>query len=215
MPSTHTVVQGECLSSIAAKYGFADWKTIYDDPANADFKRLRLNPNVIYPGDQLTIPDKKKKSTSGSTGKKHKFKVKMAKTYLRLKLGVDESHHYVLKVGSSQFDGTTDGSTPIEHPISPKDREGELTLWPASAGQKPPENALVLTLALGELDPVEEVSGVQGVLTCLGYYWGPIDGRQGPEMTEAVKAFQASVGLDPTGVIDDAVRDKLRHEYGA
>ncbi len=214
MPATHVVQPGECLSSIAAKYGFADWKTIYDDPANAGFKQRRPNPNLIYAGDRLTIPDKKKKSASGPTGKKNKFKVKKNKTYLRLKLKLDESHRYLLKVGAASFKGTTDGSAPIEHEIRPDAQEGELTVWPASGGEQPPDDATVFALAIGHLDPLEEVSGVQGALTNLGYYWAPIDGREGSETTEAVKAFQKSAGVEPTGVIDDALREKLRQEHG-
>ena len=49
MPTTHTVAQGECLSSIAYQFKLASWQVIYDDPHNADFKAKRPNPNLIYP----------------------------------------------------------------------------------------------------------------------------------------------------------------------
>lgn len=54
----HTVKSGEYLSLIARNYGIPDWQTIYNHPQNADFKRKRPNPNLIYPGDLLFIPDK-------------------------------------------------------------------------------------------------------------------------------------------------------------
>src|SRR4249920_494288 len=57
MSTTHTVLQGECLSSIAHDFGFGDWHVIYDHPQNASFKTKRPNPNLIYPGDELFIPD--------------------------------------------------------------------------------------------------------------------------------------------------------------
>lgn len=56
--ATHTVRAGENLTVIAKKYGYPDWRTIYNDPKNADFRRKRPNPNLILPGDLLFIPDK-------------------------------------------------------------------------------------------------------------------------------------------------------------
>ena len=58
MATTHIVKRGENLPMIAKKYGFHDWKTIYDHPNNREFRKKRPNPNLILPGDQLFIPDK-------------------------------------------------------------------------------------------------------------------------------------------------------------
>ena len=53
----HTVAQGECLSTIAASYGFRDYRTVYNDPANAEFREKRPNPNVIWgSADVLWLP---------------------------------------------------------------------------------------------------------------------------------------------------------------
>ncbi len=41
MGTYHTVVQGEHLSSIAKKYGFSSYKTIWDHSQNAAIKNQR------------------------------------------------------------------------------------------------------------------------------------------------------------------------------
>lgn len=48
--NTYTVVSGDSLSKIGAKYGVA-WKAIYD--ANRD---ILNNPDMIHPGQELKIP---------------------------------------------------------------------------------------------------------------------------------------------------------------
>ena len=56
--ATHTVIRGDCLSSIAKQYGFSDYKTIYDHPQNQAFKQKRPNPNLIMAGDEIFIPER-------------------------------------------------------------------------------------------------------------------------------------------------------------
>ena len=56
---------------------------------------------------------------------------------------------------------------------------------------------------------------LQQALTFLGFYTGPIDGLDSPELTAALAAFQASVGLPPTGVYDAATDAALRAALGA
>jgi hypothetical protein len=57
MAKNYTVVSGDTLTGIAKKHGFADWRTIYNHPSNAPFKAKRPNPDKIFPGDVLVIPD--------------------------------------------------------------------------------------------------------------------------------------------------------------
>jgi hypothetical protein len=56
MSTTYTVVPGDSLSRIAQRFGLRSWRQIYDDPANAGFRRRRPDPNLIMPGDVLVIP---------------------------------------------------------------------------------------------------------------------------------------------------------------
>jgi peptidoglycan hydrolase-like protein with peptidoglycan-binding domain/ABC-type branched-subunit amino acid transport system substrate-binding protein len=55
---------------------------------------------------------------------------------------------------------------------------------------------------------------LQQALTFLGFYSGPIDGLDSPELTAALAAFQASVGLPATGVFDSATDEALRAALG-
>src|SRR5271163_1627804 len=86
MAEMHTVVQGECLSSIAYNYGFGDWHIIYDDSHNADFKAKRPNPNLIYPGDELYIPDVKPRDDNCQTDANHRFQLLTQPTYVNLRI---------------------------------------------------------------------------------------------------------------------------------
>lgn len=52
----YTVLRGDTLSGIAAKHGISSWKSLYEAPANAAFRRKRPNPNLMHPGDRIVIP---------------------------------------------------------------------------------------------------------------------------------------------------------------
>lgn len=47
------------------------------------------------------------------------------------------------------------------------------------------------------------VEEIQITLTSLGYYTGTKDGRMGQKTREAIKDFQESIGVKPTGYIDE------------
>lgn len=58
-------------------------------------------------------------------------------------------------------------------------------------------------------DKGENVKQLQRLLRVLGRYGGEIDGSYGPKTTEAVKAFQKSVGLADDGIAGEKTMDKL------
>ncbi|MHC4399783.1 MAG: LysM peptidoglycan-binding domain-containing protein [Planctomycetota bacterium] len=57
MSTVYVVRRGDTLTRIARDHGFDSWRTIYNHPDNAAFRRQRPNPDLIYPGDRIVIPD--------------------------------------------------------------------------------------------------------------------------------------------------------------
>jgi N-acetylmuramoyl-L-alanine amidase len=204
------VEQGECLSSIAKAFGFADWRVIYDDPDNAEFKKKRPSPDLIYPGDELIIPDRVPFTTTLATGKAYAFKVKAPRPCLRLALEIEEPYAYELTIGDVATTGQTDGKQAIEVSIRADLEAATLTIWPASAD---PSTGVTWNLALGHLDPVEELSGVQGRLSNLGYFWGAVDGEPSPDLDDALRRFQADEKIDQSNGLDNATRAKLSNRH--
>ena len=57
MSTAYTVEPGDTLSSIAKKFSIPDWRTIYNTAENRAFRLKRPNPDHIFRGDVLMIPD--------------------------------------------------------------------------------------------------------------------------------------------------------------
>ncbi len=193
MLKDHKVRQGECISSIAFVYGFFP-DTIWNDPANAELKQKRKDPNVLFPGDTVYIPTRRLKEEPGGTGQKHRFRRKGVPAKFRLRLLLNDeprmSEPYILDIDGILFSGTTDVNGWIESPILPNAKKGKLLL--DNGREEYP-------LELGNLDPVGEITGVQVRLYHLGFYIGDIDGVMNPETADALRAFQKKQGLEETG----------------
>jgi N-acetylmuramoyl-L-alanine amidase len=212
MPKNHKVKQGDCLSSIAKKYGFPDYKVIWDDGANAELKQKRKNPNLLFPGDIVVVPDLELKQVDKPTEQKHNFVLDKGTVKFQLIVKDDEDKPYAnckydLKIDGKDFTGTTDGSGKIEQDIPADASNGEVAIYETKDGEECV--ITVFKLELGHLDPVEEATGVQARLNNLGFFCGKIDGIVGPLTQEALKAFQEKNGLSVTGAADQATKNKL------
>lgn len=219
MPQTHVVKQGEHLSSIAESYGFSDYLKIWDDPDNAELKAKRKNPNVLYPGDRVSIPDMEVKEVSGSTEKKHRFEVKLQK--LKLRLVLEDLYEKPianakcsLKVESQEKELQTDGDGALEMEIPATAQSGRLVINDLQT----PLNEMEVPLLIGNLDPVDEVSGQQARLNNLGYYAGPLPDNSEEEnaalLQSAIEEFQCDHGLQVDGVCGPNTQAKLLSIHG-
>ena len=208
MAVSYQVKQGDCIFSIAYEHGFfAD--TIWNHPNNKDLKEKRKDPNVLMPGDSVYVPDKRLREYSEATNQVYKYKCKNTPKLLRIQLmyidtpvkGID----YKISIdGGVEKDGTTDPDGWLQTSILPKAKKVKISM----------EGGIEYEIALGYLNPADEVSGIQGRLAHLGFYEGKVDGVLNPEIKNAVKAFQISQNLEATGEIDSSIEDLLKQLTG-
>jgi N-acetylmuramoyl-L-alanine amidase len=211
----HVVQQGECLSSITADYGFSDWHTIYDDPGNADFKQKRPDPNVLYPGDILSIPDRDPIEKPGETDAQHKFVIKENPTYLNVRVQDPakrpiKNARYLLTLNPLEYEGATDSDGWIRKTIPASAGIGTLIVWPNPDDRS---EFILWQVMLGHLDPLEAVTGVKGRLKNLGYYDGEIGEAEDDEYYAAVREFQTDNDLVVDGIVGPKTRAKLQQEH--
>ena len=157
MPTIHTVEQGECLSSIAYHYKLASWQVIYDDSHNAEFREKRPNPNLIYPGDELYIPDVEPRSEDVPADSRHIFVVSFPPTYVNIRVqDLDDQPiggaQYELKLDAVTLTGTTDDDGWIRSKIPAWAELGTLKVWPNPDDQ---ETVIEWGAKLGHLDPLD------------------------------------------------------------
>lgn len=231
----YTVVQGEWLSKIAARFGLPSWKSIYYAPENAAFRAKRPDPNLIYPGDEVWIPEPNVKPDPGDTEKKHRFKLKprppeVLRLLVRRDTGepfADRKFKLIVWDQNMQFlldqEGQVPGDGIMERQIPVTATGGRYLLWPAPDASGTP---MAWRLKIGHLDPVETVSGVQARLNNTGFHAGDVTGEINQQTTDAIADFQryckahagqphiADAG-EPDGALSPKVRQALVKFYGA
>ena len=204
----YIVKQGECIESIAFEHGLF-WETVWNDSQNAELKQKRKDPNVLLPGDEVFITDKREKTESCATEKRHRFRKKgvPAKVVIRFEIDGEPraDEPYFLVIDGISSIGRTDDEGMVKLFISPGAKKGRIT-FPGSERQ--------YELILGGLDPITELSGVQGRLMDLGLFGGPVDNKMSPELAEAVRRFQEMNDLEATGTLDDDTRQTIDKVFG-
>ena len=196
------------MGSVALEQGLNP-DTVWNHPENAELKRRRENPNVLMPGDKLIVPEKKSEPVSAGTESKHQFRLKDVPAKLKIQITQNRkpvaNEDYELTLDGVSHSGTTDGEGRLEHAVPPNAKEGELKF----------ANGDEYKLALGDLDPVGETTGLQKYLKNLGFYHGATDGKAEAVTEDAIRGFQMQQGLVETGKADDATLAALKRVYEA
>jgi hypothetical protein len=219
----YTVKQGDCISSIAFAYNLFP-KTIWDHPDNAELKKQRKNPNALFPGDSVVIPEKQLKEEDCQSEQKHRFKRKGVPEKLRIQFltgdeeddaprkGIPYTLDITTKSGRSvpQKKGKTDNDGYLDESIPPDAIKGKLVLDEG-------EDEEVYEIMLGYIDPIDTPSGIKARLDNLGYECGE-DNDEYDDMTiEAIRTFQSDNDLEPLPddftEIDQDTLDKIEEMY--
>ena len=215
MPGIKYIVkEGDTLIGISKAFGFYDYKTIYNDPSNTQFKNKRPDPHIIYTGDEITIPEKGSKTVNIQVGNKAKFKIANQKQILRLRFSdfgepiKKEPFSLIIKSdGLEDFiieNKKTDDTGMIEEliPTSYINPHGQTVAHVIIKG-------IIHRINIGSLDPISTISGIQQRLKNGGYTLNDEKGVFGQDTYYAIRAFQEMNGLEVTGKINDEFRSKL------
>ncbi len=209
MAFDYVVHKGDCISSVAYRFGFFP-DTLWNHPRNAELKRLRRDPNVLLAGDVIHVPDLRNTQSEIAAEKRHRFRRKGVPEKLRIRIEDEEGKPiadapYVITIDHAHRSGKTDADGWVIESIPPDAKHGTLVV-----GQPGEEQEHELTL--GDLDPIEELTGVQARLRNLGYDC-PVDGELGEETREALVRFQQERSLEETGKPDGRTREALQAEH--
>jgi hypothetical protein len=215
MEDYYTVQQGDHLSKIAKDNGFTDYTVIWDHPNNSDLKKLRQNPNILLPGDEVFIPDMEQKQESGATDKKHTFTVD--KKTLKLRLVLEDIYEKpivgaqcALRVEDQISQLTTDGNGKLEQEIPLDATDAYLVI----RGDQTPFANDTIYIKIGHLDPLDEISGQVARLNNLGYSAGALDGSDTEAFNSAVEEFQCDNNLAVDGICGPNTQSKLKQVHG-
>ncbi|WP_437827969.1 PGRP and LysM peptidoglycan-binding domain-containing protein [Sorangium sp. So ce1153] len=212
----YIVVQGDTMSSIAERHGLF-WETLWELPANAELKAAREDPEVLLPGDRVTLIPIRTKSAACETGRRHVFRRRGIPVRIRFALRDERGdplsgERYTLTLGERRYEGRVGSDGIVEHWVMPTSGTGELTVFRGDGGAAPFAR---WPLRIGHLDPIESLSGLQARLNNLGFACGAVDSAMGPKTEAALRAFQTAAGLEPTGAVDDATIAALRARHDA
>jgi len=78
----YTIKKGDTLTEIAKKYQHRKWETIWDAPENKPLVAKRKKPQLVQPGDQITIPPNEKQQADKKLAEDRLNKTNRTVTYL-------------------------------------------------------------------------------------------------------------------------------------
>ncbi|MEO7327731.1 MAG: type VI secretion system tip protein TssI/VgrG, partial [Minicystis sp.] len=150
----YVIRQGDYVEKLAFAHGF-DAEKIWDDPKNADLKKKRKDPNQLLPGDILYFA---KAVRDGETLKKatdNKYKAQVPKTKVTFTFkdakGPFAGEAYFIEGLGAKVEGKADGAgvVIIEAPVHVREAKIVFTA-----------KGLAFPLSIGDMDPIDEPSGV-------------------------------------------------------
>ncbi|MFO0588081.1 MAG: peptidoglycan-binding domain-containing protein [Polyangiaceae bacterium] len=205
----HVVAQGEHLTKLAFARG-ASVEEVWNHPKNEAIRALRKDPHVLAPGDVVYLPSGPVESLAITKGATNKYRATVPRVDVHLVLhdeggGPLANEPYEIEGLGDDAQRTTggDGAVSFQAPVHLR----EVTLFF-------PKKHLRVAVQVGDLDPIEERSGVAGRLRNLGFLRAgsaPSD----EEIRAAVRAFQRRSALPETGTLDPDTTETLKRAHGA
>lgn len=211
MIKSYVVRAGDHLERIAHHAGL-DPDAIWNHPKNKALREKRPDRNQLREGDVVYLPIEEARPLPLQIGAENAFSATIPEIETHLRFG-DENGPFANE--RYRVEGLRDPVHPIE---GETDANGALVLLTDVTTRVAricfEKRNRTFTVMLGELDPIEEVSGVQMRLSALGYYKGTASGRWDAFTERALTNFQEAKKLTPTGKMDTETRCALKEAYG-
>jgi N-acetylmuramoyl-L-alanine amidase len=184
----YPVRQGDYVQSLADQLGF-DADTIWNDPKNAQLKQLRGNPNILFPGDILYVPDQEPTARTLKTGATNSFVSSPVTVPVTIKFSSARfaSQACTIEELPDLTGLTTDANGTLTFSVP-------VTLDAATVAFT--EIGATYVFKIGHLDPMGTLSGVFQRLQNLGFF--PRDATLDDANVESLRAhlrlFKATQG---------------------
>ena len=243
MSKKHKVREGDCMNSIAFKYGFFP-DTLWNHPDNSELRDLRKADNVLRPRDIVIVPDLEQREESCVAEQRHRFVRKGVPAVLRIVFvkrvqpDEDEADTNAAKFTESSYEDPVqeEEQQAAYEPLSnaPYIITGDVTADGASDGDGKVEIPIVpdavkatiifnqgtedeasFDLALGNIDPVNTAAGLRQRLSNLGYTCQSNAEEVDDAVRNALRRFQKDNDLEVNGESDQASQDKLVEVHGS
>ena len=217
MSTRYVVKQGDYLAKIARAHGYTDYNALWNAPENQGLRAKRKSPNVLYPGDEVVIPDVGEKCDDGSTGQRHRYVLK--ESSLKLRLDVEDAYRSPVRRSDCHLDISgvaekkhrTNGDGRLELGI-PKNTERAKLVF---RGADTAFGDVVLDVSIGGLDPIDEIEGQAQRLVNLGYLQVLVLDPEDPAFLSAVQEFQCDHGDGVDGRCGPVTQARLERVHGS
>jgi cell division septation protein DedD len=214
MPEQYTIKAGDHLTAIADSLGLPDTQTILAQSAN-DALGKRPHPDMLNPGETLTVPDLEPLKFTLATGKRHQLtvnrpKAKLCVTFATFQGKPTAATSAEVTPESKPSEKVSLDSGKLEKKIPPTCPQAQVLITSPVAGK--PD--IHWRLRLGHLARIEGDEGAFARLRNLGYYRAVPADTDARERRAAIEEFQFDQGLTLSGTMDDDTRAKIEEIYG-
>ncbi|WP_437731960.1 peptidoglycan-binding protein [Sorangium sp. So ce1335] len=205
----YVIQQGEHLRKLAFRFGM-DAETLWRHDKNQELASRRKNMDLLHPGDVLHVPAEPAPALDISAGTMNRYKARVPTVPVKIQL---ESAVRSLAGQRFEVHGIGEGAEPIRGTTTAEGEASfEVPVLVREVELRLPDAGLVIPVLVGDLDPIDEPSGLAQRLRNLGYL--PATGDVAAEdVTLALMAFQREQELPVTGAADDETRRALEERH--
>jgi hypothetical protein len=209
-PTPRIVRPGDYWTKLAAELGF-DADEVWNDAKNEEIRRLRPKRELLAAGDIVYVPGVPDEGIRLKVGTENQITAKApgAEVKLRFKDPGCPGAAYTVEGVGEDIKGNADGDGVVTLKIPVHVREVFFYFDELGHATK---------VKVGELDPIEEDSGVRQRLEHLRFIKGPPSGdeeQDAKKLAVAIGKFQKAQGLPVTEKLDDATKNALKSAHSS